>query len=48
MKPQSPEFLASPDCPDTSDWISPGGKGVCGKCGEVRFVLVSIRYHPVR
>jgi len=47
MKPQNLEFPACPDCHNTRDWIIPRGKVVCGKCCEVRFVLVSIQYQPV-
>jgi hypothetical protein len=47
VKPQSPEFSACPECRQARYWISPRGKVVCGKCGEVRFILVAIQYHPV-
>ncbi len=47
VRPQNPEFPACPGCHHPRYWISPRGKVVCGKCGEVRFVLVAIQYHPV-
>ncbi|HKN11755.1 MAG TPA: hypothetical protein VJX68_01035 [Candidatus Binatus sp.] len=47
VKPLNPEFPACPECHRARYWISPRGKVVCGKCGEVRFVLVAIQYHPV-
>lgn len=47
VKPQNPEFSACPDCRQARYCISPRGRVVCGKCGEVRFVVVAIRYHPV-
>jgi hypothetical protein len=47
VKPQNPEFPLCPDCDQARYWISPRGKVVCGKCGEVRFVLVAIQCHPV-
>lgn len=47
VKPQNPEFPPCPDCRQARYWISQRGKVVCGKCGEVRFVLVAIQYHPV-
>jgi hypothetical protein len=47
VKPQNPQFPACPGCHHTRYWISARGRVVCGKCGEVRFVLVAIQYHPV-
>jgi hypothetical protein len=41
------EFPACPDCKMARYWITPGGKVVCGKCGQVRFLLTNIAYHAV-
>ena len=41
------EFPPCPQCKIARYWITPGGKVVCGKCGEVRFLLTSIVYHAV-
>jgi hypothetical protein len=41
------EFPPCPNCKMARYWITPGGKVVCGKCGEVRFLLTNIAYHAV-
>ncbi len=45
--PADPKFPACPDCHVARYWISHTGKVVCGKCGQVRFILAAIEYHPV-
>ncbi len=47
VTPVSPDFPPCPDCESARYWISNLGKVVCGKCGETRFMLASISYHPV-
>lgn len=45
--PINPAFPPCSDCKTARYWITPTGKVVCGKCGEVRFLLTSITYHAV-
>jgi len=44
---KNPEFPSCPKCGQARYWISPSGKVSCGECGEVRFILAAIEYHPV-
>ena len=46
-QPINPAFPPCPDCKTARYWITPSGKVVCSKCGEVCFLLTSIAYHAV-
>ncbi len=46
-QPINPAFPPCPDCKTARYWITPSGKVVCSKCGEVCFLLTSITYHAV-
>jgi hypothetical protein len=47
VTPVSPDFPPCPACGTSRFWISNLGKVVCSVCGETRFILASISYHPV-
>ncbi len=40
-------FPECPGCHKTRYWIGTSGKVICSSCGDVRFVMASIEYHPV-
>lgn len=44
----SSAFPACPECHIARYWIAHTGKVTCGTCGEVRFVLASMAYHPLQ
>lgn len=45
--PVNTAFPPCPACNSSRYWISDSGKVVCGSCGETRFVLSSIEFHPI-
>ncbi|MGA7871885.1 MAG: hypothetical protein WCA22_13420 [Candidatus Binatus sp.] len=49
VTPLDPKFPPCRKCGARRYWITDSGKVVCGGpgCGEVRYILASIEYHPI-